>query len=168
VTYTLGQNCHLILSHPEVNSGADYGFLCPLGESPREAGVQITREVVSQSTEVTDTSQGTQLWFSFDVICADNLVDPDGQAHAASRSEDYARLLEYLAKPNELVLTTPVGAFSNLGALGWSADERHTPAASIVKCGLNNVGFYFPPADPALLALSLWDGSLAWETSYWR
>ena len=34
--------------------------------------------------------------------------------------------------------------------------------------GLNNVGYYFPPADPEKLALSLWDGTLTWATSYWR
>lgn len=65
------------------------------------------------------------------------------------------RLREYLAQPAGLILSTPVGAFSDLGALGWSADERHQPSFSIVKCGLNNVGYYFPPVNPTLLALSL-------------
>jgi len=67
-----------------------------------------------------------------------------------------------------ITLVTPVGAFTNLGALGYSADERHRPHHSIIKCELNNVGYYFPPVDPDLLALSLWDGTLTWSTSYWR
>lgn len=168
MTFIIGENCHLILAHAAVNGGADYGFLINKDGSPRDSGVQITREVVSESTDATNSTTATQLWFNFDILLADNLVNPDGSVHDKTRAEDYTMLLEFLAQPAGLVLTTPVGAFSDLGALGWSADERHQPLFSIVKCGLNNVGYYFPPADPALLALSLWDGTLTWGTSYWR
>ena len=168
MTYTIGQNCHLILQHADVDSGAYYGFICPRDGSIREGGVQVTREVVSESTVYTDTAAGTRLWIHFDVICADELLNPDGSPHEVTRAVDYARLLEFLSQPAGLQLVTPVGAFSNLGALGFSADERHLPAHSVIRCQLNNVGYYFPPVDPALLDQSIWDGSLTWETSYWR
>ena len=58
-----------------------------------------------------------------------------------------------------------------------------TPITPLSKCQLNNVGYYFPPVDPALLALAIWgssdisDGmgtiivpgvdSLAWDSGYW-
>jgi hypothetical protein len=27
MTYAIGEDCHIILSHPTVDSGAEYGFL---------------------------------------------------------------------------------------------------------------------------------------------
>ena len=76
----------------------------------------------------------------------------------------------------------PLGAVVSLGALGWTADERHTPSHSIVKCQLNNVGHYFPPVDPQVLKQSVWGypeldpqpvgypavPSLTWDGGYWR
>ena len=166
--YILGENCHLILAHAEIDSGAPYGFISPKDHTVREEGAQFIRQVESDSTTYTDISSGTRLWINFDVICADDLIEPTGAQHAKSRLQDYAKLLEYLSKPSGIQLTTPVGSFPNLGALGFSADERHYPRHSIIRCQLNNVGFYFPPVDPAFLDLSIWDGPLTWETSYWR
>jgi hypothetical protein len=165
---TLGKDCHVILQHDDVNGGDPYGFLCPKDSSHRELGVQVTREVTSDSVDETNATTGTQLWLNFDLILADNLIDPNGQPHPKSRAADYAILLLFMAMPAGIQLTTPIGAYANLGALGWSADERHMPKYSIIKMGLNNVGYYFPPANPELLALSLWDGTLTWETSFWR
>ena len=79
--------------------------------------------------------------------------------------------LQYLAT-NRLrvpyVTTSPAGALTNLGALGFTADERHLPDHTVVKCQFNNAGSYFPPVDPEQLAQSIWDGPLTWETSFWR
>ena len=51
----------------------------------------------------------------------------------------------------------------------WAGQRMNaTCPHSIVKVGLNNVGYYFPPANPEQLALSVWDGTLTWETSFWR
>lgn len=166
--YVLGVDCHIILSHPDIDGGADYGFICPQDGTIKEEGVQITRRVQSVDTTFADMHAGTMLWISFDIICADDLRNPNGQKHTKTRLQDYAKLNEYLLKSEGITLTTPVGTFLNLGALGYSADERHRPHHSIIKCELNNVGYYFPPVDPALMALSLWDGTLTWETSFWR
>jgi hypothetical protein len=165
---SLGKDCHLILQHADVNAGEPYGFICPKDNSPRELGVQVTREVSSDSVDETNSITGTQLWLSFDLLLADDLINPDGSSHAATRGEDYAVHTAFLAQPRGISLTTPAGTYTNLGALGWSADERHLPDHSIIRMGLNNVGYYFPPADPESLALSLWDGTLTWATSYWR
>lgn len=167
-TPTLGEDCHVILSHPDIDGGAGYGFICPKDESIREEGVQVIRQVESQDTVYSDAHLGTHLWITFDVICSDDLRAPNGVKHSKTRAQDYAKLMEFLLQTSGLVLVTPVGAYVNLGALGFAADERHRPHHSIIKCELNNVGFYFPPVDPDLLALSVWDGGLTWETSYWR
>ena len=166
-TYVLGENCHVILSHAEIDAGAAYGFISPKDGTVREGGAQFIRQVDSESTTYADISAGTRLWINFDIICADNLIEPNGAKHAPTRLQDYQKLLEFLDKASGIQCTTPVGSFANLGALGFSADERHFPKVSIIRCQLNNVGYYFPPVDPALLAQSMWDGPLTWETSYW-
>ena len=126
----------------------------------RPGGVQITHEV--------DSAGVTRLWLLFDVLLSDNSINPNGSLHAKTRAQDYAMLLSFLGKLDGLILDTPVGSFLNLGAVGWTADERHLPYSSIIKCQINNIGVYWPPVDAALLELSVWDGTLTWATSYWR
>lgn len=157
----IGQDCHITLTHADINGGEPYGFLVNDDNTgTRPGGVQITHEVDSEGT--------TRLWLYFDVLLSDNSINPDGSAHAFTRSQDYALLLQYLAKLDGLILDTPVGSFLELGAIGWTADERHLPGSSIVKCQINNVGVYWPPVDSATLELCIWDGTLTWGTSYWR
>ncbi len=167
-TPTIGADCHVVLSHPSIDAGARYGLICPLDDSIREAGVQVNRQVISESTTVTDPHWHTVLWIRFDIICGDALRAPNGVKHPKTRAQDYAKLMEFLLETDGITLETPIGAFTNLGALGFSADERHTPEHSIIKCELNNAGYYFPPVDPNLLLASVWDGGLTWDTSYWR
>jgi hypothetical protein len=157
----IGQDCHITLTHADVNSGSPYGFLVDDDEKgTRPGGVQITHEVDSAGT--------TRLWLYFDVLLSDNSINPDGSIHSPTRTADYAALLQYLGKMDGIILDTPIGSFLNLGAVGWTADERHLPKSSIVKCQVNNIGVYWPPVDSAALELSIWDGTLTWGTSYWR
>lgn len=168
MTYILGENCHLILSHADIDTGAAYGFISPKDDSIREGGTQFIRQVESESTTYADISSGTRLWINFDIICADDLIEPNGAQHAKTRLQDYSMLLEYLNKPSGIQLTTPVGSFANLGALGFSADERHYPHHSIIRCQLNNVGFYFPRSIPPFSTSASGTVLLTWESSYWR
>jgi hypothetical protein len=156
----IGQDCHITLTHADINGGQPYGFLVQEENGTRPGGVQITHEVDSYGT--------TRLWLYFDVLLSDNSINPDGSAHTPTRAQDYALLLQYLGKMDGLWLNTPVGTFLNLGAVGWTADERHLPHSSIIKCQINNIGYYWPPVDVSTLELSQWDGTLTWATSYWR
>ncbi len=156
----IGQDCHIILSHSEIDGGAGYGFLLAEDQGIKSGGVQMTREVDSGGT--------TRLWLHFDVLLADRAVSPNGSRRAQSRAQDYAILCEFLSKQNGIGVTSPAGTILSLGAVGWTADERHQPGFALIKCQLNNVGVYWPPVDPALLNLSVWDGILTWATAYWR
>ncbi len=156
----IGKDCHILLSHPEIANGAEYGFLLAEDQSIKSGGVQITREVDSGGT--------TRLWLHFDVLLADRAVNPDGKLRTQTRAEDYAKLCQFLSKRESVSITSPAGTLLSLGAVGWTADERHLPGYSLVKCQFNNIGIYWPPVDPAILNLSVWDGTLTWETSYWR
>lgn len=157
---TIGTDCHITLSHADVGGGAAYGFLVNVNHRLYPEGVRINREVVSSGV--------TRVWLYFDVLLADDLLNPDGSIHTQTRVQMYSRLLQYLAMPSGIEVATPVGTFANLGALGFTADERHLPLSSLVKVQLNNAGYYWPPVVPELLAQSVWDGVLTWDTSYWR
>ncbi len=157
---TLGQDCHITLAHPAVNNGEAYGFLVVEEGGSRPGGVQVTRQVLSDGN--------TLVWVLFDILMADRAVNPDGSPHARTRAQDYAMLLQYLARRSDISLQTPVGTIVNLFAVGYTADERHMPSSSIIKCQLNNYGIYWPPVDPDTLAQSLWDGLLTWSNAYWR
>jgi hypothetical protein len=156
----IGQDCHVKLSHTAVSGGEPAGFLVDTRHKLIPEGVRINREVISDGT--------TAVWVYFDVVLADHLLNPDGSPHVETRSQMYSRLLQYLAQTAGIELETLVGTLTNLGALGFTADERHTPGQSIIKVQLNNVGYYWPPVNPELLALSIWNGTLTWGSAYWR
>ncbi|HWQ45261.1 MAG TPA: hypothetical protein VN376_00260 [Longilinea sp.] len=160
MTYTIGQNCHITLSHPEVDGGTPYGFLCDLDSKIMPGGVRVVHEVISDGTQV--------VYVHANILIAENMHNPNGSLHTAGRPAMYAKLLQYFTKTSGVVLSSPIGGFTNLGFLGYSLDERHNPSFSLIKVQLNNVGYYWPPVDPEVLALSLWDGTLTWATSYWR
>ena len=157
---TIGSDCHITLAHAAIDSGTPYGFLVLEDGGIRAGGIQIVREV--------STDGGMRVWVYADILLADHAVNPDGSVHAATRAEDYAKLLLFLDRREGLEMTSPAGALTNLGALGFTADERHLPDHAVVKCQFNNAGSYFPPVDPEQLAQSIWDGPLTWETSFWR
>jgi hypothetical protein len=157
---SLGQDCHIKLRHTDVNGGEAAGFLVDTRHKLIPEGVRINRQVISDGT--------TAVWVYFDVVLADDLLNPDGSLHAETRSQMYSRLLQYLAQQAGIELETLVGTLTNLGALGFTADERHTPGRSIIKVQLNNAGYYWPPVNPELLALSVWSGTLTWGSGYWR
>ncbi len=157
---TLGADCHIKLSHPDIDGGAEYGFIVDTQGKTRPGGISIQKEVFSDGT--------TRVWVYFDVLLADRLVNPDGSWHSASRAEMYVRLLQYLGKTSGLVLESPVGSLVNLGAIGFTAEEHHLPESSLMHCQVNNAGVYWPPVTPQQLTLSVWDGTLTWQTSYWR
>jgi hypothetical protein len=157
---TLGTDCHITLSHAEIDGGAPYGFVLDCEGRARPGGISIRKEVASDGS--------TRVWVYFDVLLAERLTNPDGTWHSAGRAEMYLRLLQYLGKTSGLVLESAVGSLVNLGAIGFTAEERHLPESSLVRCQVNNTGVYWPPVDAQVLSLSQWDGTQTWGESYWR
>lgn len=156
----IGVDCHITLSHPSIDGGVAYGFLVNTENKIFPEGCRINREV--------DSSGITQVWIYFDVVLADNMLNPDGSSHTQTRAQMYSKLLQFLEMSSGVTVGTPVGSFSDLGALGFTADERHLPLSSLIKVQFNNVGYYWPPVPVDLLNQSVWDGVLTWNTSYWR
>jgi hypothetical protein len=159
-TYTIGQNCQITLVHPDVNNGSPYGFLITGSDKDYGPAITVQHEVDSDAT--------ITIRVYFTVLLADDLANPDSSLHQDSRSAMYAMLLNYLSQTDGITLTTSNTVFANIGAVGHSATETHYEAVSVVTCQLNNSGPYYPSPDPTAFNLSIWDGTLTWDTSYWR
>ena len=161
-TPTIGLDCHLVLQHPDINTGAALGFLLQPDPRNPQAGpvVQIQRE--------TDSAGASTSKVYFSVILADGLVNPDGTLHSEDRATMYAGLVEYLQKPDSILLGFAGGWITNLEAIGHVSTEMHYGDYSLISCQFTNKAAYFPPADPVRFYASIWDGTLTWATSYWR
>ncbi len=158
----IGKDCNLTLQHADVLAGDPWGFV--LQPDPRNpaAGpvVQIQRETDSDG-------QSTSKVF-FTVMLADDLINPDGSRHSEDRASMYASLVQFLQQPSDLLLEFSGGWLTNLQAIGHVSTEMHYGEYSLVSCQLTNQAAYFPAADPVRFYASIWDGTLAWDTSYWR
>ena len=158
---TIGTDCHLTLQHDDLNSGAAYGFLLDPGSRFPE-GLAVKREVYSEDDEP------MKVWIYFDVLLADDMINPDGSQHSASRSTMYSMLVDFLGKQSGITLAFGLGAITSLGALEYAATEKHYGNHSVIRVQLTNVGEYFGVIDESELTNSVWDGTLTWATSYWR
>lgn len=163
---TIGQDCDVILIHPDVNSGDPYGFVLTPTPNDTPSAVSIQREI--------DEDGVINIYLFFSIILADNLHNPDGSEHADSRATMYTFLLNYLSKTSGITVGTVMGSWLGIGPLGHSATEMHLPNASIISIKLYNATLYHPPVSESLFLNSLWsaspplDDALTWETSLWR
>ena len=158
---TLGTDCDITLNHASVNGGLDYGFLLYPRRQNEGVPVTIQRKVDSSSTTV-------DVWVYFNIICGDNLTNPDGSTNTDTRANMYSKLTDFLNQRSGITLTMVSGVIMSLGCLGYSATEEHFDYAIITAVQLNNAGTYYPPIDATTLSLCVWDGTLTWSTSYWR
>jgi hypothetical protein len=157
----IGKDCHIKLTHSNVAAGEPCGFLLETGSVNSPGPVfSIQREVDHDGT--------IAIRVFFDVLAADNLLNPDGSQHTLRREDIYQQITAFLTCLDGISVETPVGIFSNIGAEGHSATELHYAGLSLISCQLNNAGPYFPPADPERFYASLWDGDKNWAEAYWR
>jgi hypothetical protein len=161
-SHTIGADCNLILQHPNVFAGAEFGFILQPDPRDLKSGpvVQVQREVDSDANSI------SKIYFT--IMLADNLVNPDGTLHTESRATMLDYLIQYLQQPSELLLGFSGGWMPDLSALGHVSTEMHYGDYSLVSCQLTNRLAYFPAADPIRFYASAWDGALTWATSYWR
>jgi len=164
-----GINCHIALSHPQINNGLPCGFL--LDDSKEDGpAVSIQREAVQQD----DGSYIDNQKYFFTVILGDRLPNPDNTIHTESAVEMYAALMRYLNCHSGLALLTSSGTFSGLFASGHYATEVHYPDLTLVTVQMSNTGSAFDPVDVTRFIQSFWvddavyTGEMTWSTTYWR
>jgi hypothetical protein len=165
MTFTLGENCDVILVHPNVNAGDPYGFVLTPDASNSRSGISIQREIQDGSIYI---------YIFFTAIMADELINPDGSEHANDRDTMYTMLLQYLDQTAGIAIGTVIGTFLGIGPLGHNATEIHMPDGSFVSLKVGNTGAYSAPVDSETFFNSLWQDdppagdALTWETSIWR
>ncbi len=157
---TIGSDCHITLTHADINNGNAYGFLLTTDRPDLGPHVSVQRSVTSDGV--------VTIRCYFTVLLADNAINPDGSQHVSSRAAMYTMLIQYLASLEGVMLNTVNGLYANLGTLGHSATEMHFSSQSVISCMFNNADTYWPPVPPITFNNSVWDGTLTWETSYWR
>lgn len=159
--FTLGKNCDVRFTHPDVNSGQPYGFLFAYDPSVRGNSLSVQRVVDDRVITI-------RVYFT--LILADDLKNHDGSQHAENRGEMYARLLEYLKQLDSLAIDTVVGVFAGMVSTGHSATELHQPDVTHIALQFYNLADYHPPVDSELYFASLWDAdAIAWEEGMlWR
>ena len=166
MTYTIGENCDLILIHTLVNDGDPFGFVLAPDPSKSGSAISIQRSI--------DDEGETQIFLFATILLADDLKNPDSSDHSDSRQTMYDMLLEYLAQTEDTNVGTFMGTYLGLGQVGHTATELHLVQASFISLKLANLTTYHPPIDSDLFFGSLWQadtpaaGALTWDTSVWR
>lgn len=158
-TAQIGVNCHITLTHPDVNEGDPTGFILRQ-EGSQLPAVAIQRERSSNGDE--------EIHVFFEILLAEELMAPNGAPCPWTKAEMYAHLVNFLAVSDGIVLGFGGGVLSSLGALGHASTELHYPDHCRVSCQFSCVGAYFPPVPLADYQASLWDGLRTWATAYWR
>ena len=163
---TIGQDCDLILIHTEVNNGNPYGFV--LAPDPSKAGSAIS---IQRSLDGDDE---VQIYLFASILLADDLKNPNGSEHSASRQAMYDMLLSFLEQIEDLSIGTFMGTYLGLGQIGHSSTELHLIDASFISLKFANISTYHAPISSELFFGSKWqadtpeEGAFTWDTSVWR
>ncbi len=157
----IGTNCHITLTHPNVNSGDPYPFILAYDPSVKGSSVSVEREVDESTAKVS-----IRLFMT--VLLADDLKNPDGSDHTYTRAQMYTKILEYLECTESLAIDTVMGCFTGIAPIGFSATELHQVDVSHIACQFTNISTYHPPIDSTIFFACKWDGDRKWNNSYWR
>jgi len=166
MAHDIGTDCDLVLVHPLVNGGDPYGFVLAPDPSKNGPAVSIQRSL--------DDDDEVQIYLFATIILADNLQNPDGSEHSASRQTMYDMLLLFLEQIDSTSVGTFMGTYLGLGQVGHTATELHLVEASYISLKFANLSTYHSPIDSDLFFGSLWQpsppgaGAFTWETSIWR
>lgn len=166
MTYAIGENCDLILIHPDVNDGYPYGFVNSPDPSKSGSSISIQRSL--------DDDNEVQIYLFATILLADDLQNPDGSEHTDSRNTMYTMLLSFLEQLEGISIGTVMGTYLGLGQIGHSTTELHMVQATYISLKFANITTYHPPINSDLFFGSLWqatppaDDAFTWETSVWR
>lgn len=164
--HIIGEDCDLVLVHPDVNNGDPYGFVISPDPSKSGSSISIQRSL--------DDDDATHIYLFATIILADALQNPDGSQHTDDRNTMYSMLLSYLEHLTGLSIGTVMGTYLGLGQIGHSTTELHMVQASYISLKFANVSTYHAPIDSDLFFGSLWQAdppavdAFTWDTSVWR
>ncbi len=178
MTYTIGVDCDLTLSHPLVDGGAEFGFLlynlAPGQVLPKSAygpPIKIHYEAYNDALGIPHDVR--HLWFV--IVIANGLLNPDGSPHADSAAVMRAKILELCQyHDSNLTLNTPSGLVTGLNTLDNILIDTIYPGMETIEVHLTSSTFVFASPDPIAWFNSFWvdlatyTGPRTWNNSYWR
>jgi hypothetical protein len=140
----IGIDCDITLTHASVNSGNAYGFLLKATSINRRGVVKIKREAY----DVGAGNYQDRLSIECVIICADNLINPNGSKHSAGRTAMYNMLVSFLAQRSAITLIHAGGTITSLYATLVTTTEEVLPDRTEVTLKLNNgVAPQVPPEE---------------------
>jgi hypothetical protein len=162
---TIGVDCDIKLTHPDVNGGEPVGFVLRRARKTVSGLVTLRRQAYRDP----EGYYVDRLVFWMTVHVADELLNPNGSRHARTRAQIYASLLEFLAARSGITLECQAGIWTDLHATLTVTTEYLGRLTDEVVLRLNSGNYYdLIPIDRERFLASEWDGVLTWDTSYWR
>jgi hypothetical protein len=162
---TIGVDCDIKLTHPQVNGGQALGFILKRARETVSGLVTLRR----QAYRTPEGDYVDRLVFWMTVHVADQLLNPDGSRHPRGRAEIYSSLLEFLAARSGITLECATGIWTDLHATLTVTTEYLGRVTDQVVLRLHSGNYYdLLPIDRERFLASVWDGALTWDTSYWR
>jgi hypothetical protein len=162
---TVGVDCDVKLTHPDVNGGEAVGFILKRARATVSGLVTLRRQAYADPEG--DYVDRLQFWMTLHI--ADQLLNPDGSRHSQTRAELYAFLLEFLAARTGITFECQAGLWTDLHATLTVTTEYLGRLTDEVVLQLNSGNLYeMLPIDRERFEASEWDGVLTWDTSYWR
>ena len=167
---TIGVDCDILIAHPEVDEGRPYGFLVEPKSEKYGPVVQVHYEKYTNPDY--SSSDVRHLWAT--VMIADEMMNPDGSIHQETAAEMYAKLIELLTKPDQIILITRMGGMAGLKSSGHVMEQHIYPGVVLVNCQLSTQGSVYQPVNYDYYTRSYWVdedsyiGPMNWGNSYWR
>jgi hypothetical protein len=162
---TIGVDCDVKLTHPDVNGGDAVGFVLKRARQTVSGLVTLRRQAYRDP----EGYYVDRLVFWMTVHAADQLLNPDGSRHQRTRTQIYDSLLEFLAARSGITLECATGIWTDLHATLTVTTEYLGRLTDEVVLRLNSGNYYdLIPIDRERFLASEWDGVLTWDTSYWR
>jgi hypothetical protein len=162
---TIGVDCDVILTHPDVNGGEGVGFILKRARATVSGLVTLRR----QAYRLPEGGYTDRLVWWMTILCSDQLLNPNGGRHGRSRNDIYYDLTCFLAARNGITMECETGIWTDLHATLTVTTEYLGRLSDEVVLRLNNGAFSdIAPIDRDRFLASVWDGPLTWDTSYWR
>jgi len=139
----IGIDCDITLTHASVNNGNPYGFILKPQQGQQRGSVTVQRQ------------PHEEVRLSATLVFADQLTNPNGSRHAATRNQMYEMYQLFVAQHSAITLETDAGAIANLVPPLLISTEKIT--ADTVEAALNLT------ATPITAATS--DVSIRYQTS---
>ena len=160
----IGQDCHIILQHPNVNGGIGVGFLLEQTKTQRYE-IRLKREAYQTPSGL----WADRVKISFALELNDTNIAQNGSNLPLTLAQCYECLKDFLNQRTGLKLITEHDEYNDLHASLLCAEEFHFPSKIRLVIKLNNGGYpERVPIDLAAMGASAYDNGITYGTAVWN